>query len=247
MTAARVVCLHGFTGSPASWDAVVEKLPADFQVERLALSGHDHRPPTVDGFVEEVDRLAGLLRRPCHLAGYSLGGRVALGLLARHPDLFTSATLIGAHPGLRTEAERRQRRAADEELSRRLKREGIEAFVDFWESLPLFVSQGSASAEALELQRAIRLGHDAHGLAHSLRALGLGAMPDYGADLERIDLPVHLMAGEADLKFARLARSMAASLPRATVEVVPSAGHNLILEAPGAVASAIERQARFTR
>ncbi len=67
-------------------------------------------------------------------------------------------------------------------------------------------------------------------------------MPDYGAELGRIDLPVHLMVGEIDRKFRRLAKSMAASLPRAEVEIVPAAGHNLILEAPGVVASAIERQ-----
>jgi pimeloyl-ACP methyl ester carboxylesterase len=40
--------------------------------------------------------------------------------------------------------------------------------------------------------------------------------------------------------FVALARRLADGLPRATLTVVPGAGHALTLEAPGAVAAAIE-------
>ena len=237
-----VVCLHGFSGSPASWNAVMARLPADLRVSCPALAGHDRGSLASAGFVAEVDRLAGLLASdaPHHLAGYSLGGRLALGLLVRHAGLFSSATLIGAHPGLGDD-DRRRRRAADEKLSRMLEQEGIERFVDYWQDLPLFRSQHSLPPETLRAQRATRLGHSAAGLARALRALGLGGMPDYGPSLAKIEQPVHLMAGADDAKFRRLAESTARALPRATLEIVPAAGHNLILEAPDAVASAIER------
>jgi pimeloyl-ACP methyl ester carboxylesterase len=52
-------------------------------------------------------------------------------------------------------------------------------------------------------------------------------------------MPVALVVGERDQKFRAIATEMAAGLPRATVVVVPGAGHAVHLEAPAAVAGAI--------
>ncbi len=243
----RLVCLHGFTGAPEAWDAVLAALPEGIDAVCPPLVGHRRDLPlTGESFEHEVDRLAGILaglRGPFHLAGYSLGGRLALGLLVRHRKLFASATLIGTHPGLGRASERRQRAAADDELAKLLERGGVERFVDRWQNLPLFETQRCLPPEMLEAQRQRRLRHRADGLAYALRVLSLGRMPDYRGQLPGLELPVHSMAGERDEKFRRLAVDMAACLPRGTIEIVPAAGHNLILEAPAAVAAAILRAA----
>ena len=61
-------------------------------------------------FEQEVDRIArGIVDAGLcgsYLCGYSLGARVALGLLARHAHRFAGATLIGVHPGLSSPDER---------------------------------------------------------------------------------------------------------------------------------------------
>ncbi len=243
-----LVCLHGFTGGPESWDAVLAGIP-NVDARCPPLVGHDPAVPlAAASFEDEVDRLAGSLPRPVgdryHLAGYSLGGRLALGLLVRHRELFDSATLIGVHPGLASERRRRERIAADEALARKLEEEGVEAFVDHWEGLALFETQRGLPREVLADQRTRRLEHRAEGLAHALRVLGLGRMPDYRGVLPQLDLPVHLMAGERDEKFCRLAEAMAEALPRGRVEVVPGVGHNLLLEAPGIVGLALLRALR---
>ncbi len=240
----RLICLHGFTGAPESWDAVLERLPAAVEAICPPIVGHHPDIPLTGGsFEDEVDRLAGTLPRsggPYHLAGYSLGGRLALGPLVRHTELFSSATLVGVHPGLGRHSERSERAATDEALARRLEQGGVESFVDHWQRLPLFDSQHALPPEILAQQRRQRLGHRSAGLAHALRALSLGRMPDYRNALARLGLPIHLMVGERDDKFCRLAETMAPSL-RAEVEIVPAAGHNLVLEAPDAVAAAIQR------
>ncbi len=239
----RLICLHGFTGAPESWDAVLERLPAEVEAICPPIVGHHPDIPLTGGsFEDEVDRLAGTLPRsggPYHLAGYSLGGRLALGLLVRHRQLFSSATLVGVHPGLGRHSERSERAAADDALARRLEQGGVEAFVDRWQSLPLFASQRALPPEILETQRRTRLRHSTAGLAHALRVLSLGRMSDYRRELPVVGLPVRLMAGACDRKFRRLAETMASSLPRAEVEIVPAAGHNLMLEAPEAVAAAL--------
>jgi 2-succinyl-6-hydroxy-2,4-cyclohexadiene-1-carboxylate synthase len=233
--------LHGFTGSPASFRAVTVALPQGAVVAAPLLVGHG--APSADGgvngFEGEVDRLASLLRAGAsawHLAGYSLGGRLALGLLVRHPELFTGATLIGASPGLASEGERAERRATDERWCTLLEERGIEAFVADWEAQPLLAPGADLGEEARRGQRKERLANEPLGLARSLRLTGLGAMPSYWEALGRIAVPTTLMVGARDAKFTGIARRMADRLPGSTLEIVPGAGHSVLLERPDAVA-----------
>lgn len=253
----RLVLLHGFTGSPSSWDDVVERLDPAPEVLAPVLPGHDPAQPEVGGsdFAEIVIDLAGRIAawggaEPVHVAGYSLGARLAMGLLVsdalapdRREPLFRSATLIGVNPGLRTEAERVARRASDERWIELLDR-GIERFVDEWERLPLWATQSRVPLPRLAAQRAERLRHDPRGLQHSLRGAGLAVMPDYRLQLSRVAAPVDLMVGADDPKFLRLAEETASLLPRGRVVVVSDAGHNLPLERPEAVARELNRKIR---
>ena len=245
----RVLCLHGFTGAGSAWDDLCAHLPDDWEVLAPDLLGHDP-DDAIDGstFEDEVARLAGELDRrswrEVHLAGYSMGARVGLGLLVGHRELFSSATLIGVHPGLPTEAERWARRTFDETLAKQIESKGIEPFVHYWERRPLFASQRRLAPEILERQRRRRLSRRPAGLARSLRVLGLGSMPDYRPRLAELELPVRLVVGEDDEKFSRLAEELADALPHATVEMVPSVGHNPVLEAPAAVARALRATIR---
>jgi 2-succinyl-6-hydroxy-2,4-cyclohexadiene-1-carboxylate synthase len=243
----RLALLHGFSGNPESWEAVRSELGPKPYVVAPILVGHGSSPhdASVQGFEGEVDRIAALLAGEggtFHLAGYSLGGRVALGLLARHPELFMSATLIGAHPGLESEEDRADRRRADEHLCQILDRLGIDVFVAKWESIPLFASQKRLSPEVLDRQRRARTLHDPNGLARSLRLTGLGAMPSYWESLSSIRVPTILVSGSLDEKFSNIAHRMAERLPRAAVEIVPNVGHNVVLEAPSVVARILEKQ-----
>jgi 2-succinyl-6-hydroxy-2,4-cyclohexadiene-1-carboxylate synthase len=236
--------LHGFTGSPASWEQVVHA--ADLGPPPLIpwLFGHgldwkDRAPATFD---DEVDRLADLAlatNAPRFLAGYSLGGRVGFALLARYRDLFHGAVLIGARPGLTNETERRGRAAQDAARAAKLREKGLPAFLDSWEQQPLFETQQSLPADAREAQRAIREGHEPEGLARSLEVLGLASMPTDRTGFG--STPVTFMAGERDPKFSAIARELAGSHRGARATIVDGAGHNLLLEAPRTVAEELVR------
>ena len=113
-----------------------------------------------------------------------------------------------------------------------MRSEGIGAFVDRWEKLPLFATQTTLPPHLLEEQRATRLGHDPESLARSLHALGLAAMPDFRPALDGVDRPVRLVAGGKDDKFLAIARSMVPRLKRGRLAVVSGAGHNVLLERP---------------
>lgn len=219
------VWLHGFTGSPASFAELAPGEPAP------ALLGHG-APVAAATFDDEVDRVAALVAPGAHLIGYSMGARVALGVLARHPGRVARATLIGCHPGLADPRARRERAGDDARWIALLSRSGVEAFVDAWDERPLWATQRAVAPRALARQRAIRLSHTADGLAAALRVLGLAAMPDCAPALPGIDVPVLLVTGALDGKFTAVARDLARALPRAEHAVIDGCGHNPILERP---------------
>lgn len=244
-----LLLLHGFTGGPSTWDVVSAEIQRSFDIEVLSpcLVGHgDAVDSPVGGFEAEIDRIASLMTsvRSWHVAGYSLGGRLALGLMVRHGALLTGATLIGAQPGLASEADRSARRSADERWCSLLKQAPLADFVAEWEAQPLFASQGRLPSDLRERIRAERLRQSPDGLARSLRVTGLGAMPSYWDALGGITIPTTLMAGSDDEKFSKIAAEMVARMPAAKLEITHGAGHNVVVERPETVRAVIERALR---
>lgn len=239
MAAPTLVLLHGFTQTGASWEPTVAALAERYRALAPDLRGHGSaagaRPITFDAVRADVLALA---PERFVLAGYSMGGRIALSIALAAPERISRLVLIGASPGLADEAERRARRAADEALADRIEGEGIEAFAAHWSSLPLFAGQPPAVAAAAHM---MRLSQTPAGLAAALRGLGTGVMAPLWDRLGELTMPVDLVVGERDAKFRAIAAQMEFAIARATVEVVPGAGHAVPLEAPAALAAILGR------
>jgi 2-succinyl-6-hydroxy-2,4-cyclohexadiene-1-carboxylate synthase len=235
-----LVTLHGFTGDASSWQRATHALPP---ASTLALSPLGHSPAPADpenhvrGWDDEIARLTALLpAEPVHLAGYSLGARLALGVALASPARVARLTLVSGHTGLSTETERSERRVADAHWCELLESQGLEAFVTAWEAQPLFATQATLPAALRAAHRTARLAHDAGRLARSLRVIGLAEMPDYAPRLGSLAMPVTVMAGELDPKFLALGRATAQRLPEGRLIVAPNTGHDLLLERPDLVA-----------
>jgi len=230
-----IVLLHGFTQTGAAWDPTIAALGERYRALAPDLRGHgaagDARPVSFDAVHADVLALA---PERFALAGYSMGGRIALALALAALERVSRLTLIGASPGLADPAERRARRAADEALADRIEGEGIEAFATEWGALPLWAGRPPAVAAAAD---AMRRAQSPAGLATALRGLGTGVMEPLWDRLPSLDMPVTLIVGEHDTKFRAIAERMAAELPNAALHVVPGAGHAAQLEAPDVVAA----------
>ena len=218
---ADLVLLHGFTQTGASWDGVVRELAG-----RYRALAPDLGAGTWEG---ELDRLEALAPERFTLAGYSMGGRLALALAVRIPQRVERLVLISASPGLANDGERAARRAADEAFADRIEAIGVEAFARAWAAQPLFAGQPPEVAAAAHADRLRRSAAD-H--AAQLRNLGTGVMPPLWERLRELTMPVSGVVGARDTKFRAVAERM--GFP--TV-VVPGAGHAVQLEAPAAVAA----------
>jgi 2-succinyl-6-hydroxy-2,4-cyclohexadiene-1-carboxylate synthase len=230
-----IVLLHGFTQTGASWEGVVAQLGERYRALAPDLRGHgsaaSRRPVSFEAIADDVaafapDRFA--------LAGYSMGGRLALSFAVRHPERVSRLMLIGASAGIEDSAERAARRRADDVLADEIEEEGVEAFARRWADLPLFEGQPSAVRAATH---ADRLRNTASGLAAALRGVGTGAMEPLWSRLGELEMPAVVLAGELDAKFRAIGERMAEALPRGEFAAVPGAGHAAHLEAPKAVAA----------
>lgn len=238
-----IVLLHGFAGGALLWGEVAAAAKARPLVA-LDLPGHGGAPlpegldfeAAADLVVRRLDAL-GIAR--AGIAGYSLGGRIALSLAIRHPSRVRGLVLCGAHPGLDDTA-RAERRATDAAWSALLRARGVDAFAALWDAQPLFATRAAQGDELRERLARARERHDAATLARAMDAFSLAAMPDYRSRLATLRIPVIALAGDSDAKFLALAREMAALLPSVRVDVVEGAGHDLLSERPGRVALALD-------
>ncbi|GAB4516764.1 MAG: 2-succinyl-6-hydroxy-2,4-cyclohexadiene-1-carboxy late synthase [Anaerolineae bacterium] len=243
-----LVLLHGFTGRGANWQPVMPTLAQAHTVITVDLLGHGETSAPDDPqryrMPEAAHDLAVLFKAlsatPVHLLGYSMGGRLALYTALHYPELIASLILESASPGLRTEGEREARRESDHALAAFIEREGVPAFVDRWEALPLFATQRALPEARQKALRAQRLQNRAHGLANSLRGMGTGEQPPLWDALSQLTMPVTLITGEQDTKFVQIAREMQSHLREAEHVIIPEAGHTTHLEQPALFVKAVE-------
>ncbi len=237
-----LVLLHGFTGSADTWSGLTTALAADYTVIAPDLVGHGRSDAPSDVERYRMPRaaadLVALVRQLGHERaawfGYSLGGRTALQVVADHPGAVGALILEGASPGIADADERAARVRSDEAMAERVERDGVEAFVDTWEQVPLFASQLALPAGTRAAIRATRTANTATGLANSLRGMGAGAQDPMLDRLAAIDVPTLLIAGELDTKYVGIARDMARTMPDATMHAIEGAGHAAHLERPEA-------------
>ena len=191
-----------------------------------------------------ADALAALLDAQgiarCALAGYSLGGRLALAFALRHPGRVAALALVGASPGIAGDGEREARAKADLELADSIERDGVEAFIERWEANPLFATQAALPQDLRDLMRRQRLAQEASRLAAALRAFGTGFQPPAHAALGALGMPTLVMAGEHDAKFRMIAQEMARAIPGAALAIVAGAGHAVPLERAADCAAALD-------
>ncbi|WP_224246148.1 2-succinyl-6-hydroxy-2,4-cyclohexadiene-1-carboxylate synthase [Hyalangium gracile] len=235
-----LVLLHGFTGNRSSFDHLRPLLGGAVKAIAVDLPGHGETPLPQrkgrEGFIETVEAVVKLVQElgvpSVDVLGYSMGARIALAAALHTPVRFGRVILESGSPGLHRRMERAERRESDGRLATLLRSKGVEAFVEHWESQPLFDSLKRLPPERLSALRERRRQCTADGLVGALGRLGLGFQPDYWPELHRQRLPTLLLTGGLDDKFTHIARKMATELPVVWRHTFPNCGHAPHLEAP---------------
>ncbi|MBC1459299.1 2-succinyl-6-hydroxy-2,4-cyclohexadiene-1-carboxylate synthase [Listeria newyorkensis] len=248
-----LLLLHGFTGSHATYDAILPILAADWHCVTVDLLGHGETDAPLDVTRYEMEEQAADLMaildqvgaQKASVLGYSMGGRLALGLATLYPERIQTLVLQSASPGLESEQEREARILKDTALADKIKKQGVVDFVADWEKLPLFATQRYLSENVQDKVRAERLNQRAQGLAGSLGGMGTGAQPSFWEELPALHMPTLLLAGQEDQKFCGIAVAMKTALPDAKYITFSNAGHTIHIEQPEAFGYAVRNWLRI--
>lgn len=223
MTAPTILALHGNLGSPRDWQSLgIAGLEALDLWER---SG--------ESFAEAASWIAERAgtARPI-LAGYSLGGRLALAALAAYPERFSGGVIVSAHPGLACVEDRLARRTSDEIWARRAREMDWDAFLDHWDDQEVLAGpRPLPDRSGLEARR--------EALARGWENWSLGRQEDLRQTVAASGVPICWVTGARDGKFTALGREMAGRADGIELRVIPDCGHRVIFEKPGELAGIV--------
>ncbi len=240
-----LVLVHGFLGSTANFDDVIERLAPYRRVVALDLPGfgYSDRPLDIDlSLTAMAELLSAALDRlgieRAAVLGHSMGGVIAMRLAAAHPERVERLILVAA--------------PAPDEMHR------LPLYPLLRPVLPVAVALTLANLS--RLRRSLRnLTYDPafitderwqvytrpsrlRGSAHALIKLLGDVHRDVPLDPAGIHTRTLLLWGEADTAVPlRVAHRLHALLPDARLEVVPQAGHLVLEEQPDVSATAILR------
>lgn len=174
-----------------------------------------------------------------HVVGYSMGGRIALALMKTSCDVLASVILESCNLGCATDEEKQEAAKRNSAWVNRIREEGMEEFVNYWETLPLFETQKELGFD--KILHFSRAANDPECMALCLEGAGKQAMPLSGETLTYIEkandfevdsrkgIPVLYIYGDKDEKSALVAQKLSAV--GASVSAI-NVGHNVHLEAP---------------
>jgi len=232
-----VLLLNGGLMSMAAWEPVSRPLAAERRVVLCDLRGQllspGAPPASLEGHVEDLQRLLDALELArVDVVGASFGAFVGLRLAARHPGRVRSLVAVTAAERIADEEWPAAQRLLEAARAASAGADGRRVFDLLAETTfsPAYVAaQGPAFAERRE-----RIGllprewfEALGGLLESLRGLDLRSW------LGGIRCPTLVVGAELDRTFPpERSRALAAAIAGARLEIVPGAGHALVVEAP---------------
>jgi len=237
-----VLLLHSGAGEARDWRRVIAGLPG-YRCAALDFYGCGGTPAwpgpgafTIDDQVSLAAEVARSLGAPVHLLGHSYGGAIALRLAITHPGLVRTLALVEpqCYPLLRENRDplfeislslwNRIRHAFEGGEPER----GWRRFVDFysgegfWDRLRPEVRARFLATSPIE------------------RWAVMFSNPTTLDDLSRVQAPALVLCGEATTApERRMCEVVAAALPRASLGVIPTAGHMSPITHPKEVAERV--------
>ncbi len=220
-----MTALHGFLGLGSDWDAVLPE----------SRFGVVQKPNWMRDLAELPggEATSGLCQLAEHLnanrgdglqdvlIGYSMGGRLAMHMLAQDASAacWNKAIIISASPGIVEREERRRRWDQDRRWAERFRIEAWDGLMRAWEAQGVFAGEPSLSRTEDQFDR--------NELATTLLRCSVGTQDDLRPALARIQVPVLWVAGGRDSKYAALAQECSTLNPRFQLAILPEAGHRV--------------------
>jgi pimeloyl-[acyl-carrier protein] methyl ester esterase len=228
-----LVLLHGWGLNGAVWNTLHDMLAPHFTLHLVDLPGHGFSSHVPAGMLNELaDRIVTALPPRFHLAGWSLGGQVALEIARRHPERIDKLTLIATTPRFLDSADwpHGKKNVVLDDFAKRL---GTDYHTTIKGFLALQVlHQPHARKMICELQDAVGA-RGAPSVAQLNAGLTILRDTDLRAQLNEISAPTLVIQGDRDALTSEAAGAwLAQQLPNATYAKIAQATHAPFLSHP---------------
>jgi pimeloyl-[acyl-carrier protein] methyl ester esterase len=236
-----LVLLHGWGMTPAVFDALAACLKPHYDVRVLPLPGYGNAPACEPYTLRNVAaHLAAVAPEHCVVAGWSLGGQVALEWARQAPKQLRALALVATTPSF---VQREGWTAAIE--AQVLRSFAVELERNRAATLMRFASAQAQGDEALKiLLRALRgvVASETYASTHVLeQGLNVLLETDLRSALENVAQPVLVVHGERDaLTPPAAGEYLASGVQRGRLCVVPGAAHAPFVTHASTIACAMQ-------
>ncbi len=233
MSKVDFIFLHGFLGVPTDWAEVVVNVKLDLSGTKTEAEIHVpdyfNRPnlgpknsfdSVATEFVNWIDSNTKNERKI--LVGYSLGGRLALHIFERNPNLFERLICISTHPGFKAsqDVEKKEREVSDQFWADSFLHDEWAAVIQKWNKQPVFADG------AIEPERDGSL-FRRDLLAKALTNWSLSKQNDKRLLLKKYHQKISWVVGGNDKKLIDIWQQMKQDGIDIPLEIITAAGHRI--------------------
>jgi pimeloyl-ACP methyl ester carboxylesterase len=234
-----IVLLHGYCGSSAYWEPIVDELEQYVRIIAPDARGHGRSSATnediytMEMYAEDVAQM--LITLQIHnavLLGHSLGGYITLALAEMYAKKLSGFGLIHSTALEDSEAAKQNR----DKAVAALEESGVQPFVDGL--IPKLFAPANVEAMPSEIERAKQIGYGTSLQGAVGTARGMKIRANRTHIIEQTELPVLLVSGAND-KVIPTESTFAATNGSTVKVVLGSAGHMGMVEQPKELVQAI--------
>lgn len=239
-SAPRIALIHSLAMDRRFWAPVVERLQGKAAVLTYDCRGHGQSdkpagPYAIDQFADDLAELFDAVGwSSAIVAGASMGGSVALGFAARHPQRVSGLGLFDTTAWYGPDAPQSwAARAA------KARQDGLAGLVGFQQTRWFGDAFRAQHPDVVAASVATFLNNDIVAYAETCRMLG---QFDLRASLPQINVPTAIAVGEDDYATPpAMAAELHAGIANATLTILTAGRHLTPLEQPDAIAAQLEQ------
>ncbi len=238
MSKVDIIFLHGFLGVPSDWNGVLERLTYEIKGSDVTPTYHvlDYfNQPNLSPkhsfenvateFINVIESKATSSRKI--LVGYSLGGRLALHIFEKKPELFERLVCVSTNPGFKSSdlEEMMERDSKDQYWSELFLHGDWNEVVQKWNHQDVFSdSVNEPERESGNYRRDL--------LAKSLLNWSLAKQTNKRDLMRRFPKNITVAVGERDKKFLELTRGLLNEIPDIGIKIIPQSSHRVLFDNP---------------
>ena len=229
--------IHGAGDNLEAWWNQVPTLAESYRVLSYDVRGHGQTetPPveyTIGLLVQDFYELLKVLKvTETYVLGYSMGGRIALGLALEHAEMVKALILAnsGVAPIQRSEEEMKQMMEMRQRQTEIIEKQGLGPVMDEMTTRALSPGFAEKNPEVFSRYKEIRLKNDPDAYLTLMKAMPWAATPP---DVSSLKLPTLIIAGEHDLFSGPEAAEASQRLIAGSRLTVMPTGHAAAIEQP---------------